>query len=103
MPLPLHAWPRRAEEKATKGKMRSHRMIGEFTPACARARKLRRGGRKLPWSASASTPRIGPQEAGAGRSKWPKNVWNPSVERGEFHNGFNDVARVVASLLAMTP
>jgi len=30
-------------------------MIGEFTPACARARRLRRGGRKLPWSASAST------------------------------------------------
>ena len=52
---------------------------------------------------SSPLPSIGPQEASAGRSKRPKNVWNPSVERDEFPSGFNGVARVVASLLAMTP
>src|ERR1700691_2776633 len=72
----LHGWPRRAEEKATKGGMRSHRMIGEFTPACARARRLRGGGRKLPWPARASTARIGRErsagDAGGFAMKFPR-------------------------------
>src|ERR1700680_1864008 len=73
-----------------RGRLRSPRMIGE-TPACARARRLLKGGRKLPWPASASTARNGPHRATTGSAKRPENVGGARAERGKLLSIFNGV------------
>lgn len=84
-------------EKATNGECGHAGRSANETPACARARRLRKGDRKLSWVASASTAWIAPRRATAGSAKRPENIGDARAQRGKLLGIFNVVVALPRS------